>query len=515
MAAVPAFALSATIPFPRRVNPPVLLAIPSANVLSHGQYMLSGRFQYFTSSVIGDTAGGEEAASTEVTNVTYNSELLFGIENRAELGVQYGQEISLSIKALLVREDLFWPDLVFGVRNILGSPEGGLYGLEEGEILRSLYGESYMTMAKNFPSSSRVHLGISYLNAVSKGSVSVNAGLEQDMGAGAYLGYEVFERFSDFHQVMTLNWRYKDLVALSLGLTEFQSWIRQDGEWGFFLTPTKSRRDGYNSPGITVALQVQGFAPRRQKRTVPERVAILEVRNVELERKLAAMEETLQRVESQAASQGDASGAEPMAASPREIREKAVILLRTASDKMAMEISNPDDVRQIMYSIISMGPPGSEALRSIAADTAAGSVRVPAILTMAFSRDSAFGPPLRALCGDKDARIRREALTALTKVQPRAALEDARRLLGDPDETVAMAAGEAYRLLGGVPETDEEAKSAARTGAASKPAAKPAPAEKTAAKTASTPKAAPKAPAKTGKHGLRAKDSASKAKAGG
>lgn len=507
MAALPAFADSATIPFPRRVNPPVLIAIPSANVLGHGQYMLSGRFQYFTSSVIGDTAGGEEATSTEVTNVTYNSELLFGIENRAEVGVQYGQEISLSIKALLVREDLFWPDLVFGVRNILGSPEGGLYGLEEGEVLRSLYGESYMTVAKNFPSSSRVHLGTSYLNGVSKGSVSVNAGLEQDMGGGAYLGYEVFERFSDFHQVLTLNWRYKDLVALSLGLTEFQSWIRQDGEWGFFLTPTKSRRDGYNSPGITVALQVQGFAPRRQKRTVPERVAILEVRNVELERKLLAMEEALQRVESQAAIPGEATGAESMAPSPREVREKTLGLLRTASEKMALEISNPDDVRQIMYSIVSMGPPGAESLRGIAADTAAGTVRVPAILTMAFSRDSAFGPALRSLCGDRDARIRREALTALTKVQPKAALEDARRLLGDPDETVAMAAGEAYRLLGGVPETDEEAKSAAGTGPG--PALQPV--SKTAAKPAPTPKTAPK----PGKSAVPAKAPVPKAKVGG
>jgi HEAT repeat protein len=56
---------------------------------------------------------------------------------------------------------------------------------------------------------------------------------------------------------------------------------------------------------------------------------------------------------------------------------------------------------------------------------------------------------LRALCADAEPRIRREALTALAKLGGRAALEDAKRLLSDPDETVALAAGEAYRQLKG------------------------------------------------------------------
>ena len=68
---------------------------------------------------------------------------------------------------------------------------------------------------------------------------------------------------------------------------------------------------------------------------------------------------------------------------------------------------------------------------------------------MAFSKDPGYEASLRALCADGDPRIRREALTALVKLGSRAALEDAKRLLSDPDETVAMAAGEAYRQLKG------------------------------------------------------------------
>ena len=47
-AVLPACLHSATIPFPRRANPPILLSMPTANVLSHYQYLLGGRFQYFT-----------------------------------------------------------------------------------------------------------------------------------------------------------------------------------------------------------------------------------------------------------------------------------------------------------------------------------------------------------------------------------------------------------------------------------------------------------------------------------
>ena len=59
--ALPALAEAATIPIPRQEHSPVLLAIPTANLLMHGQYRLAGRFQYFNTSEIGslDTAFGD------------------------------------------------------------------------------------------------------------------------------------------------------------------------------------------------------------------------------------------------------------------------------------------------------------------------------------------------------------------------------------------------------------------------------------------------------------------------
>src|SRR5690606_25979301 len=246
---LPVWAQSASLPVPYRHNPNVLLSIPSANVLPHAQYRLSGRFQYFTSSEIGvDTTFDVPAdPAAQVRNLNYGSELVFGIENRAEIGVHYGDELSVSIKALLLREDLLLPDLALGVRNLFGSQEGGLYGVRDSRILKELRSETYMTLAQTL-GRSRAHLGVLVLTHSQTGLAGVDAGLVQDLVADACLGYEVCERFSDFHQVLSVPWRYRDLVAFGVAMTELQSWIRQKGEWGFFLTPSGALRDGYNSP---------------------------------------------------------------------------------------------------------------------------------------------------------------------------------------------------------------------------------------------------------------------------
>ena len=439
-------------PVPKTSRPPVLMAIPAANLLSHGQYQAAGRFQYFTSSEFGST-DSIATDTVEVQSLNYTSELIFGFENRAEVGMQYGKELSFSLKALLLREDLFWPDVVFGVRNLFGSQEGTLYGLSEGKTLRSLRGESYATVAKSFATRSRLHLGMSISNGANKGLASFNGAWEQDLGGGAYFGYEIFERFSDFHQVLSLHWNYRGLIGLSLGMTEFQSWIRQDGRWGFFLTPEKSLKDGYNSPGLTFALQFRGWVPHRQKRTLPERVALLEVEKSELEKRVERAElrvAKLQRVQDSLRTSPPARGMVPVA--PAAKLPPLLESLKALADKLGSDLADPQDIRESMGRIVAMGPEAADNLKRLAADSGAADLRVPAVLVMAYSRDTAYVTPLRDLCGDKDARVRREALTALVKLSGRSAQEDARKLLSDPDEAVALSAADAYRQLGGKPE---------------------------------------------------------------
>jgi hypothetical protein len=468
LTALAAAASAATVPVPQLPHPAVLLAIPDGNLLPHGQYRLQGRFQYFTSSQPGapDTAFGDSAAgpAKQTRNMNYGSELAFGIENRAEVGIQYGQALSLSVKALVWREDLLWPDVVFGARNLFASQEGGIYGVSDSKTMRNLQSESFMTLAKSF-ARTRAHAGFSVLTHANKGLASLNAGFEQDLGAGAWLGYEVFERFSDFHQDLTLQWRYRNLIALSVSMTEFQSWIRQDGEWGFFVTPSQNNPNGYNSPGISISLQVLGWVPHREKRTLPERVAILEVKNAELEKQVEEMDDLKRRLADleqraltapAAAPAESAAPARPAAsvpAAPPTLAQQAVALLKSLTEKGESDLTDPKDIRDLMAKVVALGPEGAEVVKRAAADTGAGPVRVHAVLVMAFSKDAGYEATLRALCSDSDPRIRREALTALVKLGSRAALEDAKRLLSDPDETVALAAGEAYKQLKGAAKT--------------------------------------------------------------
>ncbi len=472
--ALPGMGLSASLSVATPEQSPILLSIPSANLLHHGQYRLSGRFQYFTSSDIGaiDTAfldSTDIPPPKEVENLNYSGELLVGIENRAELGVQYGKIFSLSLKALLLHEDAMWPDLVFGIRNLVGSQEGDLYGVTNTKTQENLQNESYATAAKSLGKRTRIHLGASVLPHATKGFASMNVGLEQSLGRGAFLGYEVFERFSDFHQVLSLQWKYRNLVALSVGMTEFQSWVRQSGEWGFFVTPSHPLYDGYNSPGITVALHVMGIVPHRELRTVPERVAILEAKNAELQKEVDDISELKRQVAKLQASQapattGTKTGKDSLrpassataantngstALKPSEAQ--ALVSLQLIAEKMPSDLSDPKEIRDLMSELVAMGVPGVTVVKHVASDTTSDSLRIPAVLVMAYSKDTTYVTPLRVLCSDPNPQMRREALTALVKVGGRQVLEDVKRRLSDPDETVALAAAEAYRQLTGEP----------------------------------------------------------------
>lgn len=468
-AALSASAWSASVPIPQVRHTAVFQSVPDADILAHGEYRLKGRFQYFNSSVLGavDTSLDETpdpGSARQAQNMNYGSELAFGIENRVEVGIRYGKTPSLALKALVWREDLFWPDIVFGARNLFGSEEGELYGVTDSRTLKNLQSESFVTLAKTFGARTRFQGGVSVLVHGNKGPVSFNGGVEQDLGGGAQLGYEVFERFSDFHQVLTLQWTWRQMVGLAVSLTEFQSWIRQDGEWGLFVAPSGDNPDGYNSPGISVSLHVAGWVPHRVKRTLPERVAILEVKNAELERQVEELDSVKRRL-ALLETRPAASPPVPDSAVPRDTAKavsaqvgdsasalssparQAVALLKTLTRKGESDLTDPVEIRDLMAQVVALGPEAAAIVKRAAADTAAGPVRVRAVLVMAFSKDPDYEASLRALCSDSNPRIRREALVALVKLGSRAALEDAKRLLSDPDETVALAAGEVYKRL--------------------------------------------------------------------
>src|SRR5690606_4726350 len=203
-----------------------------------------------------------------------------------------------------------------------------------------------------------------------------------------------------------------DLVAFGVAMTELQSWIRQKGEWGFFLTPSGALRDGYNSPGISVSLQVLGWVPRRAKRTLPERVAILEVRNAQLEKDLQDLRELKPRLDAMEARDAAGSGAfsgigpagapasaTPVPASPT-VAARAVAYLKSISEKSRSDLADPSGIRADIAKLAGWGPEAADTLKRAAADTGAAALRVRAFRALLCSLQTATVLVLSALCAD-------------------------------------------------------------------------------------------------------------------
>jgi HEAT repeats len=454
-----------------------LLAVPSGDVVGHAQYRFNGSLQYFSSSEFGvDEAGAGD--TTDMRQFNYGTELLIGLENRAEIGFFYGQDFALSFKALLLEEDALWPNIVFGIRSLFGSAEADLYGVTESAQVRRLRGESYMMAAKTFAQNTRLHAGASMLNGANKSLASFDFGLEQNLGAGAFLGYELFERYSDFHHSLSLTWRFGPVFAMHVALTEVQSWVRQRGEWGFFLSPAESQQTGYNAPGVRFALQVNGFMPRVPRKTLTERVATLERERDTLELKLQRLQGQVvkMRLEQGArptpvsvAGSSDASSAESAASAtgavsaiaPTDSKAQVLAWLDSLSVGLLASPPNGATLSGLLAQVPNLPLKARALFAGLAIDTTRSfGHRLAATVAMGHTRDSALVAPLKWVTGDPDPRLRREALTALGRIGHPSALEAVKRLIDDPDPVVSVTAEEVAATLAPVAKTPPAAKTA-------------------------------------------------------
>ncbi len=428
--------------------------IPAGDIVRHGQYQLSSKLQYFSSSNI-DTLALD---TTTASQFPYTSELLFGVQSRGEIGFQYGDKFSFSLKALLIHEDIYFPNMVFGVRSILGSQEARLYGVTEQKTLKTLRTESYVTLAKSVTPQTRLHLGLSVLDGANKDLASVVAGLEQGLGRNTYMGYEVFERFSDFHQILSFQYRIKNVLAFQFGFTEFQSWVRQGGEWGFFYKSSKPLSNGYNSPGVMCAIQFNGWIPHTNRKTWPERVTDLEQLNRDhrmidsvfaakqmmfdrrvdmLRKRVDDLTEQLDTIQVAGSSKA------------KSIEEQVKHLLRNMEHLLTSDTAfDPSAIREIGTRIVQLGKSGIPVLQQIALDSNGGSpLRTQVFMIMAQTKDSVFTPTLIKCLHDSDAQIRRESASALGKLGDSTAMEHLRSMAQDSDEGVLQASNAAIKAL--------------------------------------------------------------------
>ncbi len=428
---------------------PLLWNIPTAEVLSHGRYRLGTRMHFFG---IADQAAASATGATApmaTTELEYRfpfvSEVVLGLEDRAQVGFEFGDDFSASLSAWVMRDRQYWPDLVVGARQLFSSQEGRLYGID-GNARDRMRGEVFIMAGKTVTPYTRIHLGGTAIGQLDDGKASVVAGVEQSLGAGFHLGYSLFQRFGHYHHDVTTTWSYGPWFSLSLSFTEFQSWVYQEERWGFFTTPAGSPRDAYRSRGIGVTVHLAGWVARSDQVSMEERLAMLE-RELHQERQRAGRVE--QRVVRLGGAVEGLLSTQRMQDEGGAKRQTLEYLDMIQKRKAAGALFDPEILRDLTGRIARLGQPAQRVLSDLVADpTADPGLKAQACIVMGDIQDPLFTQPLLQAVADPEPEVRKEAILALGRIGNKVAEPYARELLKDRSEPVALAARQALILMG-------------------------------------------------------------------
>lgn len=434
-----AFLFWAYISTDARPRIPSLLSIPTADMLPHGLFQAHTAMTFFT-------VHDPEDDSSETFRYPFSSGVLLGFQDRAEFGVQYGDQVSLSFKAYVFEatEGLYYPDIALGARSVFGSQEGRLFAVRSNDTLDMLRNEAFIAFSLNYSENGRLHLGTSVIPSVDDGEAMFYLGVEQYMGLGVYLGYELFNRFLQINHNVNLIYKFKEAFSLSVGLTQVQYWLHSEDGWGFFVTPQEYSTNGYHSPGIKVAIAIGGFTLRNDKKTNRDQLNNIESEQQKMridfndqQKKIEQVSHKVEQLERQNTRLTD-------------IEKKQVTdYLDQITQKLNSDVPyDPREIADLRVKIIKL-PPSSRSImtRILVNPTTPIDHRVQVCIIMALSGQDEYVKPLLQATADPEARVRREAILALANMKLKVALEYAEILLDDTDESVVLAAKEAIRRI--------------------------------------------------------------------
>ncbi len=423
--------------------------VPNADIVPHGRFLISGQVNHFQ-SVSGEFS---PEAENEI-QFPFSTGVTMGIMDRAQFGVQFGNVVSFSWKAYVVEGSgkLYWPEVSLGVRNLFSSQEATLYNVTDEWRGNWLKNESYLVFSSLLHENTRLHLGAAMPGLAKLGEGTFFLGVEQTLGLGTTISYELIERFDEYRHFFSMWFQYKSFSFL-IGLVEAQAWLMQDGEFGFFSAPNNGVPDGYGSPGLRFVVSVGGWAIRKNRKTERGKISSLELVQEKQKKKIKSLTEFMDKTEQRLA-RLEKKRSQTWWLENARINEYLEMLHKKINSDVPY---NPKEIIDLQERILALKGNTNNILESIVTNPASDAGhRSQACIVMGISGISQFIKPLLKATEDPEPIVRREAILALGKMKVRIALAKAQELTEDLDDTVRLAAEEAIRLINSGDKEDEE-----------------------------------------------------------
>lgn len=377
------------------------LVIPTAPLLAHQHYQIESQLGYHMSEHSGVLADRHP----------YVSGFRFGLFDRFELGMAYGDEISLDARMKLIEEDGHMPALSVGMRQLNASQEAYFYSVPENQ--RQAQAGEFFLSASLGNDWTRGHAGLSIFSGLDSGKACPFWGVEQKAFAGTSVLYEGFFRDRRTHHNAAIQWTFADVVTITAGATEFFRYFVQDGEFGFHIKSTEHAESGYRAPGVYAAITLSGFmadSPRHDTRSdlddARKRLAAQEAQLQDLQARMAAFE---------ALYHDNLSG-------QADSLQKRMVKTAQAFDSIVSgyqaDVWDIDDLRKKQGDFVALGVSAQQLLlRTVQKPNANLEDRIVAVRVMAFSKEARYVPMLTQLLdSDSDESLRREAALALGNI---------------------------------------------------------------------------------------------------
>lgn len=378
--------------------------IPTTQVLPHSSYQIFGQLGWHRISV----SPGEAATSV----FPWVTGIRIGLLDKAEFGVELGQNISLSGKMQFVQEQDWVPALSFGGRQLFHSQEAHFYSIPD-SLQEPYQGEVFLAVSKTFMKRVRLHGGISVIPGLDSGRAQPFWGMEQGLFSNVSLLYDGFRRNKELHHNAGLGISIRKVLRISFGATEINRFFYQGSEFGFY---TSDREDkgltGYSAPGVWGMISVTGFMKESMKESTPERLLALEKRSESQIIRQDKSEKRMDRLEMQVKS---LQGNRPDSVAIRE--SQAERMLSDLVKSMQNEAWDPRESRRLQDSLMNLGEVANRMLvRTLHRESSAMDYRFTAIRIMGTTRNPAFQEILFEELQRDSEELQREALLALVQI---------------------------------------------------------------------------------------------------